>query len=206
MKIKQIPQVISVGMAGLNKEIEIKEKEEIENFKVQYRPFNKKTAAEIVLFLASGKSLNDIEQMEGMPSTLEIQVWGRKVPQFSKAVREAKKMRALKLKEDLVDVANKMMTAYKSKGEFTKGEFGSWVKLVERITSIDDKEQDLSLRNKTEVNIVNQNIKGSEGSIRIENPFDKVKSKDVDEYKVSDAEEQEMIENSKKTRRDGEPL
>ena len=153
-------------------------------FKIQFKPFNKKLAAEIVIRVSNGESLQKIMTESQMPSFIELKLWKKQSPDFANMLNEAKKVRAEKLSEDLVSIANELKERIISEEGLVRTAYiEKLYKITERITSLHDEDQNLS--KSAQININNQPVQ-----VVIDNPYKgKHEDKNLDDYRVDQDKE-----------------
>ena len=141
--------------------------------KLNHEPFHYEKAARIVLRIMQGESLNTICEDADLPSIVVTKLWQKQSPDFVTMLKMAKKARAEKMTEDLVDVIRILkQKILKEDGTVNGTNVEKMFKLIERVTSIQDETQNLKATT-NQINIQN-NTKGGGGppQIVIQNPFE----------------------------------
>lgn len=170
---KPVP-VIPVNMPSVQ--------DKVVEMRQNFRSFNTEVALSIITQIAEGQSLNFICSQPGMPTMFEIQIWKKKSPDFRLYMQSAIKMRAEKKKEDLVDlmgVLKKSIIGHK--GKIDEKMVDRYMKVIERVTTIDDPDQNVKSGASVNVNI----NKNEAPKFIISNPYaGKGKEVDMDALRV----------------------
>lgn len=87
--------------------------------------YNQVTCDHVCDSLVEGETMMDIGKQKGMPNTRMLYRWMASYPEFRKAVKEAKKLRAEYYHDKVIDTADKTTSA-KSKGDRVKISAYKW--------------------------------------------------------------------------------
>lgn len=120
-------------------------------------------AARIIEAIANGISMKEILKQEKL-TQFHLEIWKEAVPKFKRLLIKAKKCRAEFMTEEMIDLTKQLMTDAKITSD--PKILNPLVKMVERVTSVHDPDQ--NLRSGAQVNIQNINQQGPNAPQRVE--------------------------------------
>lgn len=92
--------------------------------RVVAKTYDPKIAEQILFMIADGKTLREIEKLDGMPTKSTVQRWIMKYPELTQAWKAAREMSAASLEEEALDMARDLH-GDKTK-EFTGTRIRAW--------------------------------------------------------------------------------